>query len=145
MVKIDLVRASNASIKSTFSSPTALFVGATSGIGESTLKHFAKNAEKPTIYLVGRSEVAGARIIEECKQLNSEGKYEFMKADVSLMANVDTVCAEVRNKVEKVDFLVMSPGYLTFDGRTGILPSPVVFDVHGVADPLNLHRNERRS
>jgi len=119
MVKLALVQASNVNIKTTFSSPTALFVGATSGIGESTLKQFIKNTENPTIYLVGRSQGAATAIIEELKTLNAGGTYNFIQSDVSLIANVDTVCDQIKSQEKKLDLIVLSPGYLTFDGRNG--------------------------
>ena len=82
---------SNALISTTFPSLTALFVGATSGIGESTLKCFVKNANTPTIYFVGRSEKAGERIVRELEGLNAGGRYEFIQADVGLLGVVDGV------------------------------------------------------
>lgn len=125
MVKLALVQASNANIKTTFSSPAALFVGATSGIGESTLKLFVKNTEKPTIYLVGRSQNAATRIIKELETLNAGGTYNFIQSDVSLIANVDSVCDQIKSKEKKLDLIVLSPGYLTFEGRNGTSPSPL--------------------
>lgn len=119
MVKLSLVQASNANIKATFPSPTALFVGATSGIGESALKSFVKDSEKPTIYLVGRSQSAAAGIIEVLKTSNAGGTYNYIQSDVSLLANVDTVCDQIKSKEKKLDLIVLSPGFLTFEGRNG--------------------------
>lgn len=121
MVKLPLIHTSNASIKSTYlPSPTAVFVGATAGIGEATLKSFVKNAESPTIYLVGRSQEAADRIFEECNTLNSGGKYTLIRSDVSLLSKVDTVCEEIKSKEKKIDLIVMSCGYLSFGGRQGM-------------------------
>lgn len=119
MVKLSLVQASNANVKDTFLSPTALFVGATSGIGESTLKYFVKNTETPTIYLVGRGQSAATGIIEELKRSNAGGTYNFIQSDVSLLANVDTVCDEIKSKEKKLDLIMVSQGFLTFAGRNG--------------------------
>ncbi len=127
MVPLPAIRASNASIKSHLPNPTALFVGGTSGIGLSTLEHLALNTTAPTIYLVGRSEAAGARIVEDLKtNINPAGTYEFIAADCTLLANVDRVCAEVKERLRgrKLDIIVLSCGYLSFGGREGAYPSP---------------------
>lgn len=69
------VHASNATISSLPPGLVAVFVGATSGIGEAALKEFVKNAKKPKCYLVGRSGQAANRIIGECKSLNPDANY----------------------------------------------------------------------
>ena len=50
---------------------------------------FARHVRNPKVYFVGRSQEAADRIVAECKEANSGGKYIFIKADVSLLANVD--------------------------------------------------------
>ena len=52
----------------------------------------AKYAKRPCVYFIGRLQEAGDRIIAECKALNAKGKYTFIKADTSLIKNVDDVC-----------------------------------------------------
>lgn len=119
MVKIQDVRASNANIKSTFPNPVAVFIGATSGIGQNALEQLVENAVKPTIYLVGRSQKAGAEIVKNLNKSNPDGSYNFISSDVTLIANVDKVCSEIKLKEKKIDLLVLSPGYLAwyFDGK----------------------------
>ena len=41
----------------------------------------------------------------------------FIKADTSLLKNVDTACKEIQTKEEKVNVLFMTTGYLTLSGR----------------------------
>jgi NADP-dependent 3-hydroxy acid dehydrogenase YdfG len=56
MVSLKDVQLSNSRIASELPSHlVAVFVGATSGIGEASLKKFAKYACQPRIYFVGRS------------------------------------------------------------------------------------------
>ncbi|KAI9869827.1 MAG: hypothetical protein M1830_005049, partial [Pleopsidium flavum] len=82
MVSLDDVRSSNASIASALPAGlVAVFVGATNGIGETTLKQFAKHARQPRVYFLGRSQKAGDRIAAECKTLNAKGEFIFMRAD----------------------------------------------------------------
>ena len=121
MVSLSKIHASNSLISTTF--PTrlvALFVGATSGIGESTLKRFAQYANSPRAYFIGRSQDAANRIIAECKALNPGGEYIFMKADVSLIRVVDKVCKEIKAKENVLNFLFLSAGVMSMD-RSGMM------------------------
>jgi short-subunit dehydrogenase len=115
MVPITAMRASDARVATAL--PPGLvgvFIGATSGIGENSLKAFARHANKPRIYFVGRSQQAGTRISAELKALNPEGTYVFRKADVSLIKVVDEVCQEIKAKEKAINILCLSPGVLQF-------------------------------
>ncbi|KFY91399.1 hypothetical protein V498_05483 [Pseudogymnoascus sp. VKM F-4517 (FW-2822)] len=117
MVGLDLVHASNAQLRELGPGLVALFVGATSDIGEYTAKAFVKNALSPRVYIVGRSEPAAERIINECKDLNKDAKVEFLKADVSELGEVDRVCAEITKKESHINLIVQSQGNMNLRGR----------------------------
>lgn len=122
MVTLSHVQSSNSQISSTLPpNLVAVFVGATSGIGETTLKQFAKHTIQPRVYFVGRSQDAGDRIVAECKALNPKGEYTFVKADVSLIRVVDEVCEEIKAKEKAINILFLSAG-LPSMGRQGIDP-----------------------
>jgi short-subunit dehydrogenase len=111
MVTLSEVQSSNALIGTALPSGlVAVFVGATNGIGEATLIEFARNARQPHVYFVGRSQEAGDRIARECRQLNPDGEFTFIKADLSLMRNVDDVCREIRSKEKAINLLFLSCG-----------------------------------
>ena len=113
MVALSDVRASNAQISTSLPHGlVAIFIGGTSGIGEYTLKQFARNACQPRIYNIGRSRKASERIEAECLKLNSDVQYTFIQADVSLIKNVDTVCETIRHKEDYVNILFLSAGTL---------------------------------
>jgi NADP-dependent 3-hydroxy acid dehydrogenase YdfG len=113
MVSLSEVQSSNSRIASALPAGlVAVFVGATSGIGETTLKQFAKHARQPRVYFVGRSQEAGDCITAECKALNSEGEYVFVKADTSLIRTVDDVCRDIKTKEKSVNLLFLSTGTL---------------------------------
>jgi hypothetical protein len=121
MVSLSQVKASNALISCSFPSGlVALFVGATSGIGETTLKKFAQYSQKPRAYFVGRSQDAADRIVAECKKLNSGGEYIFIKADVSLIRVVDAVCKDIKAKEKSLNILFLSQGVMSM-GRSGMI------------------------
>jgi NADP-dependent 3-hydroxy acid dehydrogenase YdfG len=113
MVPIAGVQASNAGISTTLPSGlVAIFVGGTSGIGEYTLKEFARSACQPRIYNIGRSQQASDRIAAECHQLNASAQYTFIQADVSLIRHVDAVCNQIQDKEKTVNVLFLSAGTL---------------------------------
>ena len=113
MVSLDIIEASNNRIKSTLPAGiVAVFVGATNGVGETTVKQFATHVVQPRVYIVGRSQEAGDRITAECKELNPEGTFIFLQRDTSLMRNVDEICEELASKEEVLDLLFLSIGTL---------------------------------
>lgn len=147
MVSLPLVRKSNSHLKS-FSSPVAVFVGATQGIGLSTLQQYATLASVPKIYIVGRSEPVGVRIIDDLQARNAEGNYVFLKAEVSLLENVDQVCREIKRREKKMDLLFMSPGYISFGGRNGeirpfVIPPLTSPPIHFSPNPRFLQKHQR--
>lgn len=111
MVALEQIRSSNSKIATTLPPGlVAVFAGATSGIGETSLKQFVKNAVRPKVYFIGRSMESGRRITEELKTLNSEGEYIFKSVDVSLLRSVDDACREIKNKESAINLLFLSTG-----------------------------------
>jgi NAD(P)-dependent dehydrogenase (short-subunit alcohol dehydrogenase family) len=118
MVSLSTVNASNARIATNLpAGMVAVFVGATSGIGEYTLKAFALQTKNPTIYLIGRSDPAANRIVAECKGINPGGKYIFIKSDVSLLKNVDKVCEQILSKENSINLLFQTQGTMVLDSE----------------------------
>ncbi|OAA68485.1 NAD(P)-binding domain protein [Niveomyces insectorum RCEF 264] len=116
MVALSVVRASNALIGTALPPGlVAVFVGGTSGIGEVSVKAFAKYANRPRVYIVGRSQTAADRIVAECKSLSPLGEFHFIKADVSLIRKVDELCAELKAKEQALNLLFLSAGAPSLD------------------------------
>lgn len=125
MVDIKAVRESNAKFKATCPPGlVALFVGGTSGIGKGTLIQFVKHANAPTVYLIGRSKAAASSLLTSLQELNPQSIVIFIETEISLIKNVDKVCEQIKAKEKKVDLIFLSPGYLSFEGRQGLLPYP---------------------
>jgi NADP-dependent 3-hydroxy acid dehydrogenase YdfG len=128
MVPLPVVKASNALISSTLSPGlVAIFVGGTSGIGETTLKQFVKSTAglSPHAYIIGRNEANAKRITAECQQLNPSGSYEFLKGDVSLIKVVDQLCERIKQKEKFVNVLFLSAGDAVLDRSCMPLPIPI--------------------
>ncbi|KAF2260399.1 hypothetical protein CC78DRAFT_536391 [Lojkania enalia] len=121
MVALSDIQASNARLPTHL---TAVFVGATSGIGLYTLQSFARNCKNPTAYFIGRSQTSGSRIVSELKTVNPAGTFTFLQSDISLIKNVDAVCTQIKDKEKCINMLVMSQGIMTIgtENEEGILP-----------------------
>lgn len=113
MVALQAIRESNARIATSLPSGlVAVFVGATSGIGETTLRNFAKHATRPRIYFLGRRETEGKRIQADLEQINPEGQYHYLKYDVSLLKNVDEACRYIKGRESAINLLFLTCGTL---------------------------------
>ncbi|KAL2853178.1 hypothetical protein BJX68DRAFT_234152 [Aspergillus pseudodeflectus] len=118
MVTLNAVKAHNATLKSTLAPGlVAVFVGGTSGIALSTALALARHTVSPKIYLIGRSQPAADDAISTIKSINPSATPTFLKSDISLLKNVDSVCADIAAREQKVNLLFMTPGYMTWKGR----------------------------
>jgi NADP-dependent 3-hydroxy acid dehydrogenase YdfG len=111
MVLIELVNASNEAIPTSL--PTglvAVFAGGTSGIGEATLRLFAKLAVNPRVYIIGRSRSAAENIIADCRQSNPGGEFVFIQKDLDLLKNTNEAVKEIKAKEKKINILFLSAG-----------------------------------
>ncbi|KAJ7160397.1 hypothetical protein C8R46DRAFT_956569 [Mycena filopes] len=95
--------------------PVAVFVGGTSGVGQGMVEAFAHYVQgRAHIIIVGRNEHAAADIIARLPKPDRDEagwKHEFLQCDVSLMANVRAACADIRARVARVNFVVLTAGY----------------------------------
>ncbi|EFW19245.1 conserved hypothetical protein [Coccidioides posadasii str. Silveira] len=97
--------------------PYLISFGGTSGISLSTALAFARHTLSPKIYLIGRNQSAADTAIASMKSINSSAQPTFLQTDISLLKNVDSVCAEIAAKEKKLNLLFMTPGYMTLKGR----------------------------
>ncbi|EPQ50865.1 NAD P-binding protein [Gloeophyllum trabeum ATCC 11539] len=123
MPSLAQVRAANAAYKPAYV-PVALFVGGTSGVGQACAKAFAcvtnGNAH---IIVCGRNRAAGeATIASFPKPSTTSGeqkwKHEFVECDASLMRNVHRTTSDLLARLDRLNFLSVSPGIFSVNGRT---------------------------
>ena len=117
MVSLREVEQSNAHFASQkHAGKTAVFIGATSGIGEATLEVMISLLRTPTFYIVGRSasrfEVQRERLVE----INPEARIIFIEAEISLISSVDRVCRQIREAERVIDYLYLSSRNLPVAG-----------------------------
>jgi NAD(P)-dependent dehydrogenase (short-subunit alcohol dehydrogenase family) len=121
MVALDTVQQSNGLLATLPQAHglVALFVGATSGIGQSALEHFAKCAAAPRIYSTARAQTVASHdeFLGTLREANPAGTYTLLMADASLVSDIDSAVDAVLQKETKVDLLFMSPGFFAFEGR----------------------------
>ena len=101
-----------------------MFAGATAGIGLGTLTQFAKDANAPIAFIIGRSKEKGREIVDQLKNINPKGTFYFIQAQFSLPYEVDRVTMEIKKLTTHVDILCLSTGYLTLKRRKGSHFSP---------------------
>ena len=124
MPSIASVRAANAAAASALPyRPVAVFVGGTAGIGAGMARAFAHHRNGDAhIILVGRNRAAAEAVISSFPKPSSdsgseEAKHEFVECDVSLMRNVRKTTKELKERLPRLNYLVMTQGMMTTQGR----------------------------
>ena len=104
------------------SAPVGVFIGGTSGVGEGMARAFAKYTKgNASIVIVGRNKEAGERILSELEKPNEDSDKVtrlFVQCDVSLMRNVVATAQHLTSVLSKINYLVISTGFLDITDRT---------------------------
>jgi NAD(P)-dependent dehydrogenase (short-subunit alcohol dehydrogenase family) len=100
--------------------PTGVFVGGTSGIGQGLAEAFANQTKgNANIFIVGRNKAAAEAVIAKFpKPSDPSARHEFVSCDATLMKNIRAASKELLTKSPTINYLVMSPGFLSTNGRT---------------------------
>ena len=119
MPSLAAARAANAAFSPSYF-PVAFFVGGTAGIGKAIAQAFARHTKgNAHIVIVGRSKASAESVIASFpKPTASEAKHEFIACDdAALMRNVRSTTSTLLGHLPKINFLVLSAGYMSFKGR----------------------------
>ncbi|KAJ6450092.1 hypothetical protein C8R45DRAFT_1044031 [Mycena sanguinolenta] len=77
-------------------------------------KRFAQYTKGEShIIIVGRNQHAARATISSFPTSGSKGTYEFIECDATLMSNVRMVSSSLVDRMSKLNFLVLSPGFFT--------------------------------
>ncbi|KAK3725543.1 hypothetical protein LTR37_000513 [Vermiconidia calcicola] len=119
MASFNDVLAANEALRTRFESVTAIFTGATHGLGLATLRAFTKHIPKPRAIIIGRSRERFENELRELQLLNPGAKFQFIESELSLIRAIDTLCGQLRTELssQSVDLLYMSHGYAPVEGR----------------------------
>ncbi|KAI7499615.1 hypothetical protein KC367_g4313 [Hortaea werneckii] len=86
MVAISEVKSANDSLAKSPQELTAVFTGATNGIGLATLRAFAKHISSPRAIIIGRSQTNFAPELDNLYSINPNGNYTFLEAEISYIS-----------------------------------------------------------
>ena len=64
-----------------------------------------------------RSAERGNRIVDELHKINPGGEAIFVQRDISWLRNVDETCRALMGQLSKINFLILTAGYMTLQGR----------------------------
>ncbi|KAK1493081.1 hypothetical protein CCUS01_13903 [Colletotrichum cuscutae] len=120
MVSFHVVNQSNALVASLPKGLVAVFIGATSGIGRSTLQHLAQHARSPHIYTVARPQTVASHetfLASLRASTNPDASYTLLPADHALISDIDAAMETILQRETKVDILFLSAGFIAFEGR----------------------------
>ncbi|KAJ7840135.1 hypothetical protein B0H13DRAFT_2210340 [Mycena leptocephala] len=112
MPNLATAEASNAGFAPSYI-PVAVFVGGTSGVGQAMAEALARQTNgRAHIILIGRNAVQAADILARFPK-PAEGDadgwtHEFVACDATSVASVRTVCAGLRARLKRINFLVIS-------------------------------------
>ncbi len=87
---------------------TCIVTGATSGIGKETALGLA--CRGADVVLVGRDPARGAEALAEVRGVSPTGRGEFLPADLSSLAEVRRLAAEILARPGRLDVLVNNAG-----------------------------------
>jgi NAD(P)-dependent dehydrogenase (short-subunit alcohol dehydrogenase family) len=88
----------------------AVVTGGTDGIGAATALELARRGAQ--VWIIGRSQAKGERIVAEAARLENGGRVQFLQADFSSMAAVIATVEQLRQLLARVDILVHCVGIL---------------------------------
>ncbi|KAK4463435.1 hypothetical protein QBC42DRAFT_324213 [Cladorrhinum samala] len=117
MVSQTEVRASNAALAVSTTPRVAVFVGATDGIGKSTLQQLVSRGLPIRAYIVGRDEAAFRPVLDELRRVNESADLVFLQGQVSLLSDTKRVVDEIISREQSIDLLFLSSGFLPFRGH----------------------------
>ncbi|KAJ7459634.1 NAD(P)-binding protein, partial [Mycena galericulata] len=111
MPSLLVARASNAKYAPK-SRPVLVVFGGTSGIGAGIVEAFARHTHgRLHVLVVGRSKSAADALFASLPQ-HAKSLYEFLSFDCVLMRNVKAACRDISLRVTKINYLVLSQGYV---------------------------------
>jgi len=87
---------------------TALVTGGTDGIGKAIARVLA--LEGITVIVVGSDAAKGGAAVRDLRQESGNDQIEFLKADLSLVRNVDALATEVSQRWPRLHYLVLCAG-----------------------------------
>ena len=110
MVSLKHIQQANASLSP--KPKTAVFVGATSGIGLAAIEALLTSIPGCRVFIVGRSQSKFANSLSRLQGADTQADITFIEAQISLLKEVKRVCAVILEQTSSLDILWLSQGGL---------------------------------
>ncbi|PWY74394.1 NAD(P)-binding protein [Aspergillus heteromorphus CBS 117.55] len=117
MVSISDIRASNVRITADTAPQTAVFTGATDGIGKATLTRLIMTKVPVRVYVLGRNGEKHRGFLDRLREVNKQADIIWLEGQLSLLAETKMLCDEIRSRETYIDSLCMSAGFITSGER----------------------------
>ncbi|OKL61931.1 hypothetical protein UA08_03017 [Talaromyces atroroseus] len=113
MVSISEVRASNTRITADTVPHTAVFTGATDGIGKASLTRLIATKLPVKVYVIGRNGEKHKAFLDELRGFNKQANIIWLEGQLSLLADTKRLCDEIKAREKCIDTLYMSAGFIS--------------------------------
>jgi len=120
MASISEVKASNARISTDAAPHTAVFTGATDGIGKATLTRLVATQLAMRIYVIGRNGEKHQLFLDELRKSNDQADIVWLEGQISLLAETKRLCDIIKQRQTSIDVLFMSAGFIAPGERIGM-------------------------
>lgn len=99
--------------------PVAVFVGGNSGVGQGLVESYARSTKgNAQIYIVGRNKAAAEALFAKLPSpTHPNARKEFIACDLTLIRNVQVLTRDMLSRIPKINFLFLTPGILSNNGR----------------------------
>ncbi|PCH35022.1 NAD(P)-binding protein [Wolfiporia cocos MD-104 SS10] len=98
--------------------PVAVFLGGTSGIGQAICRALAHYTRGNThVVICGRNRSSADATLTSLPGSAQPNQREFISCDATLMRSVEDTTSSLLSGLQKVNFLVLSPGFMNLRGR----------------------------
>ncbi|KIW10430.1 hypothetical protein PV08_11394 [Exophiala spinifera] len=123
MVSKSDILLNNTSLASAGSGLIAAFVGATAGIGLSTVEALLKHTTNPTIFIVGRDASRLSQLIAQVQPLNAGATLHAIVAeDLSSVRSAQQAAEQIASRAPHLDLLIESQGFFSFRSTADFTP-----------------------
>ena len=117
MTALTVARAANAAPSARLTSPVALIVGGSAGIGQAIAYKLAQYSDTPHIIISSRSQRSAEVTLKRLQEINGSGKYEFIATDMTQLKSINNLIQSIQDRLSTLNFLIISSGALTTGGR----------------------------
>ncbi len=94
-----------------------MVVGGTAGIGEYTARKLVERTTPSKLIVSGRNTEAGELITNDLNKVGNTNSHEFIQVDISSMKKIHSYAEQLKTKIQKLNYLVISAGYFSMNGR----------------------------